>query len=112
MAAGPGERPRISWDTAMVQVHVLKPIRVDRLGLVPRGRVVELIPSHARQYMDCGAVELYETKVLRENPAPAAGIQSSASPAARVSVGQTLTESVNGAPRRRGRPPKARAPSS
>lgn len=94
----------------MVQVHVLKPIRVDRLGFVPRGRVVDLIEAHAREYMAHGAVELYETKVLRENPAPAVGAQLSASPAARVSAGQTLSVSATGAKTRRGRPPKARAP--
>jgi hypothetical protein len=94
---------------AMVQVHVLKPIRVDRLGFVPRGRVVELIEAHAREYMAHGAVELYETKVLRENPAPAVGAQLSASPAVQASRRQTLTVSTSGAPTRRGRPPKVRA---
>lgn len=92
-------------------VHVLKPIRTDRLGAIPRGRVVDLPVSVGRQYLEQGAVEPFETKELRENPIQASGGPLSASPVAQASPLQTLSVSEPGA-RKRGRPRKESAPLS
>jgi hypothetical protein len=86
-----------------MKVHVLKPIRVDRLGGLKPGAVVELHPSVGKAYLQQGAVELYETKVIRERPLQAAGEAqpSSASQAVQASPQTTLSESDSGEPKRK-----------
>lgn len=66
----------------MEKYHTLKTILVDRLGRVPAGKVVELTKAQGNIYLAQGAVERYETKVIRQDPLPHAGvvIQSSALP--------------------------------
>lgn len=91
-----------------MKVSVLKPIRIDRLGLIRKGQEVELPESIARLYLSQGAVELYQTKVLRENPIPAVGELSSALPAAPASPQTIAPESESGGKRKRGRPKKER----
>jgi hypothetical protein len=83
----------------MIKVHVLKPILHDKLGTVKPGKVVELQEAQAKHYLQRGAVEFYETKVIRENPLPDAGTdsQSSASPAAPASTNKTVKKSGTGA---------------
>jgi hypothetical protein len=86
-----------------MKVHVLKPVIVDRLGSLRPGAVVEMHPSVGKAYLQQGAVELYETKVIRERPSQAVGAVplSSASPAAQVSPQTTQSESGNGAKKRK-----------
>lgn len=87
-----------------MRVHVLKPVRVDRLGLVRKGRIVELHPSVARTFVRSGSVEYYETKVVREAPlAGAAGreVTLSASPAGQASPQTNANSSGNGGKRKR-----------
>lgn len=74
-----------------MKVHVLKPIRVLGIGGIRPGREVDLPDSVAKTYLAQGAVEPYQTKVLRENPMPAAGAMSSASPVAPASP-QTMSK--------------------
>lgn len=79
-----------------MKVHVLKTIRVDRLGTLKPGTEVDMHPSVALQFLKQGAVEAYETKVVRLTPSQAAGIPSSVSPAAQASPSQTSPPSVAG----------------
>lgn len=73
------------------------------------GTVVDLPEKLALRYLQAGAVERYETKVVRETPFPAPGeVQpSSALPAGQVSPETTAKESEPGA-KKRGRPRKPR----
>lgn len=80
-------------------------IRDDRLGIIKKGQVVDMIDHKARFFLARGEVELYETKVLRENPSVAAGNPLSASQAAPASQPQTLNPSGDGA-KKRGRQKK------
>ena len=86
-----------------MKVHVLKTVIVDRLGTLRPGAVVEMHPSVGKAYLQQGAVELYETKVIRERPSQAAGLAPllSASPAAQVSTQTTSSESAPGAKKRK-----------
>jgi hypothetical protein len=68
----------------MDQYHVIKPIRTAELGSVKAGKIVPLHPCVAREYLRTGAVERYETKVIKSAPLSDAGevTPSSALPAA------------------------------
>jgi hypothetical protein len=70
----------------MDQYHVLKKIRTDRLGDVRPGKIVPLPDVVAKEYLRTGAVERYETKVIKSAPLSDAGevTPSSALPAAPV----------------------------
>lgn len=72
------------------------------------GDVVDLPDRIAERYLAQGAVERYETKVIREVPFQAAGAEepSSASPAAQVLPETTAKPSESGV-KKRGRPRKA-----
>lgn len=68
------------------------------------GDVVDLPEKIALRYLERGAVERYETKVVRDTPFPEAGgaALSSASPAAQASPKKTAKPSVAGdKPKRR-----------
>ena len=71
------------------------------------GAVVELPDRIAQRYLAAGAVERYETKVVREIPLADAGSVEplSASPVGQASAEPTAKPSVSGA-KRRGRPRK------
>lgn len=62
------------------------------------GSVVELPEKIALRYLEAGAVERYETKVIREVPLPDAGAAepSYASPAGQVSQSPTAKPSEDG----------------
>jgi len=79
-----------------MKVHVLKEIRVDKLGVLRPGWVGELHPSVAKLYVQQSAVEPYQTKVIRETPLPAVGTPLFVSPAAQVLPLQTSTPSEVG----------------
>ena len=72
------------------------------------GDVVDLPDKLALRYLEAGAVERYETKVIREVPLPDAGAAEplSASPVAQVSAEPTAKPSDAGG-KKRGRPRKA-----
>lgn len=84
-----------------------KAIFDDKLGRLSQGQVVELPDHKAMFYVSRGEAELYETKVVRENPYKTVGVvsQPSASPAVLVLPEQTLSESETGV-KRKGRPRK------
>jgi hypothetical protein len=69
------------------------------------GSVVDIPDRVALRYLEAGAVERYETKVVREAPLPDAGGQSSVSPADQASPKPTAKPSEGG--KKRGRPRKA-----
>jgi hypothetical protein len=87
----------------MDKFHVLKPIRTAELGGVKVGKIVELHPLVAREYLRVGAVERYETKVIKESPLSDAGevTQSSASPVAPALPETTLKPSRRGGRRKK-----------
>jgi hypothetical protein len=72
------------------------------------GTVVELDDRTALRYLAAGAVERYETKVIREVPLQDAGAAEplSASPVGQVSAEPTAKPSASGG-KKRGRPRKA-----
>lgn len=90
----------------MKQYHTLKTIFTDKKGRVPAGSIVELTKAQANIYLAQGAVEPYQTKVIREVPLVIAGegTQSSALPVEEVS--QETTPKKSG----RGRPKKVKEP--
>jgi hypothetical protein len=91
-----------------MKVSILKKVILDdKLGRLTAGQIVDLPEHKAMFYIDRKDAELYETKVLRENPYKAAGtvVQSSALPAALVLPTQTSSLSESGE-KRRGRPKK------
>jgi len=91
-----------------MKVSILKKTLLDdKLGRLMYGEIVDLPEHKARFFLERGDVELYETKVIRENPYPAAGVvaQSSVSPVALVLPPQTPSLSEDGA-KKRGRPKK------
>lgn len=96
-----------------MRVHVLKNIRVDRLGNVRKGAVVEVADPVANIFLRQGAVERYETKVLREVPTDPAGELPSALPVGLVSTQTMSPESASGdsetPKKKRGRPRKVTA---
>ena len=71
------------------------------------GDVLDLPEKVALKYLECGAVERYETKVIRNVPLPDAGAAEplSASPVAQASAEPTAKPSEAGA-KKRGRPRK------
>lgn len=79
-----------------MRVHVLKQIRVDRLGTLRPGAVVDLHPSVASTFLRQAAVELVETKEARQTPLSAAGMSLSVSPAAQASPAKTSKKSASG----------------
>lgn len=87
----------------MDQYHVLKPIRTAELGAVKAGKIVPLHPCVAREYLRVGAVERYETKVIKTSPLSDAGetTPSSASPVAQVSQPTTSKPSKRGGRRKK-----------
>jgi len=91
-----------------MKVSILKKVILDdKLGRLTAGQIVDLPEHKAVFYIDRKDAELYETKVIRENPYQAAGtvVQSSALPAALVLPSQTPNLSESGE-KRRGRPKK------
>ena len=72
------------------------------------GAVLDLPDKVALRYLAAGAVERYETKVIREVPLPDAGAAEplSASPVGQVSTEPTAKPSTSGG-KKRGRPRKA-----
>ena len=91
-----------------MKVSILKKTLLDdKLGRLMYGDIVDLPEHKARFFLERGDVELYETKVIRENPYKAAGLveQSSVSPVALVLPQQTPSLSEDGA-KKRGRPKK------
>ena len=91
-----------------MKVSILKKTLLDdKLGRLMYGDIVDLPEHKARFFLERGDVELYETKVIRENPYQAAGVvaQSSVSPVALVLPPQTPSLSEDGA-KKRGRPKK------
>ena len=81
-----------------MKVHVLKRILHDKLGAIQPGKVVDLHDDQAKRYLQNGAVERYETKVIRQDPLPDAGAASlsSASPAGQASPLTTSKKSSTG----------------
>jgi hypothetical protein len=85
-----------------MQVNVLKRIRIAVQNGIktinPGGDPIELPDAVASEYLRNGAVERYETKVIRQDPLPNAGAatQSPASPAAPVSTKATSRKSTTG----------------
>ena len=51
-----------------MQVKTLKVIYHDKLGKIAIGQTVDLTDSQAQMYLERGAVELYETKVVKQEP--------------------------------------------
>lgn len=91
-----------------MKVSILKKTLLDdKLGRLMYGDIVDLPEHKARFFLERGDVELYETKVIRENPYKAAGLveQSSVSPVALALPSQTPNLSEDGA-KKRGRPKK------
>lgn len=85
----------------------------DKLGTLHKGRVVDLPEKQAREFLQRGFVEHYQTKVIHAspatpgNPSEAAGTAQlpSALPVAQASPQTTSSESEPGK-RKRGRPRK------
>ena len=92
-----------------MKIQALKDLRHDRLGRIPKGKIVDMPPPWDRYYINMGAAISYETKVIRETPLPVAGEEqpSSSLPVVQASQLTTSSESDSGAPKRRGRPKKA-----
>ena len=84
-----------------------KPLLDDKFGRLMNGEIIDLPNHKAMFYIERKEAELYETKVIRENPYKAAGLveQSSVSPVALVLPSQTQNLSEDGA-KKRGRPKK------
>ena len=85
-----------------------KPVFDDSLGRLKEGDVVEITERKANFYIQEGLAMCYQTKVLQDRPLADAGKveQSSAAPADRVYATKTLSESVDGEQKKRGRKPK------
>ena len=85
-----------------MKVNFLKLMYHDKLGKVKVGTVADLPEHQARDFIRRGIVETYETKVIRQEPFPSAGViqQSSALP-----VDQALPQTTS-TPSRRGRKKK------
>lgn len=77
-------------------------------GSYQAGAVVDLPEKVALKYLAQGAVERYETKVIRDVPFPGAGAvePSSASPAGQA-LPETTAKPSEGGGKKRGRPRKA-----
>jgi len=84
-----------------MKVNVLKRIQVAKGSKIIPYRPndeADLPDAIAQEYLRTGAVERYETKVIRQDPLPDAGedTPSSASPAAQVSTKTTSRKSGTG----------------
>lgn len=84
-----------------MKVHMLRPERVSRLGLLGKGWRGELPDSVAKLFLSTGSAERLEVTEARERPPQAVGIPSSASPAAPVSPQTIASASESGAKKRR-----------
>lgn len=51
-----------------MQVKTLKTIYHDKLGKISAGSIVDLTPSQVEIYLERNAVEVYETKVVKQEP--------------------------------------------
>lgn len=81
-----------------MKVVVKKRVIHGTLGRLDPGRVVEVPEPWASRWLAAGAVERYETKVVRDNPLPVAGaaVPLSASPAGPASPPKTSKPSGDG----------------
>jgi hypothetical protein len=85
-----------------MKINVLaKRVLDDKLGLLVKGQVVDVVDHKARFYIGQGLAEAYETKVMRDHPLSVAGTQSSASPVDQALTEQTLNLSENGEKKKR-----------
>lgn len=93
----------------MTEIVALKTMHHPSKGTFRKDQKVDIEPRLADFYVSIGAAEYYETKVIREVPFPGAGEAqpSSVLPADRASTPTTASESDSGAPKKRGRKPKA-----
>ena len=91
-----------------IVITTRKPVFDDNLGRLKEGDVVDILDRKANFYIQEGLAMSYQTKVLQERPLADAGKveQSSAAPADRVYATKTLSESVDGEQKKRGRKPK------
>lgn len=82
-----------------MKVCVLKPLLHDQLGPLRKGRIVDVPEPWASKWLAVGAVERYETKVIREVPLADAGreVPLSASPVVQASTEPMSKESKPGA---------------
>lgn len=92
-----------------MKIHALKDLRHDRLGRIQKGKIVDMPEQWARIYIQMGAAEAYQTKVIRETPLAGAGaaLPSSSSPVDQASQPTTSSESDNGEKPKRKRRSKA-----
>lgn len=97
-----------------MKVHLLKPILHDRLGRLPKGSVVDLVDIQAKDFVESGIAEYYQTKVLNDRPLMTVGstTQQSASPAVPASPKQTSKPSKAGKKTATKKPPLSRTPAS
>ena len=75
----------------MIKVVALRTLFHDKLGTIPRGKTFDAPEKWGKIWLKAGAVERYETKVIRQIPLPNAGEeqQSSALPVAQASQEMT-----------------------
>jgi hypothetical protein len=52
-----------------MKVKALKTFYHDKLGKVRPGEFAEITPQQAKMFLEMGAVEIYETKVVHQAPA-------------------------------------------
>ena len=91
-----------------MKVEAIKPkLHHDKLGVLKKGRVVDLPDAQAQDFRSRGFVSVYETKVIDSRPFRPAGMDTpqSASLVGQVSAQTTLNESESGK-KKRGRPRK------
>ena len=86
-----------------MEVIAKKTLYHDKLGTIMKGRVFDAPEKWGKVWLRDGAVEHYQTKVIRELPLEIAGQEasSSVSQAAQVSPKKTLKKSGVGATRKR-----------
>jgi hypothetical protein len=86
-----------------MKIHVLKKIFHDRLGRLLPGDIVDMNDKQAETYLKNGAVERYQTKVIRQEPFTDAGVveQSSALPADQALPKTTSKRSRSGGSRKK-----------
>jgi hypothetical protein len=91
-------RPALLLGERKMKVEVLEKFMHDKLGTLRKGDIVDFPDNQAKAFLQRGAIQPYETKVIRQNPLPDAGAekQLSASPAAPVLAPKTLTKSKAG----------------
>lgn len=86
-------------------VITAKVILDDRLGRLPKDKVVDLPEHKAMFYIERGEAVRFETKELQDNPLKTGGevVQSSASQVEQVLQNKTLKSSGNGVKKTQGR---------